>query len=186
MKKIKVLFTALALLLVSAASAQNIDVQGTVKDSAGKPVVGASLVLQGNNRVYAMTDMSGAFRISVPSNGVLVVNSLGYQEQTVPVSGRRNIDIVLSDDTEMLDETIVVAYGTASKSSFTGSATVVKKEDIQKISTSNVTQALQGLSAGVQVINSSGQPGDGGSINIRGLGSMNASSSPLYVVDGVA
>lgn len=186
MKKIKVLFTALALLLVSAASAQNIDVHGTVKDSAGKPVVGASLVLQGNNRVYAMTDMSGAFRISVPSNGVLVVNSLGYQEQTVPVSGRRNIDIVLSDDTEMLDETIVVAYGTASKSSFTGSATVVKKEDIQKISTSNVTQALQGLSAGVQVINSSGQPGDGGSINIRGLGSMNASSSPLYVVDGVA
>ncbi len=186
MKKIKVLFTALALLLVSAASAQNIDVQGTVKDSAGKPVVGASLVLQGNNRVYAMTDMSGAFRISVPSNGVLVVNSLGYQEQTVPVSGRRNIDIVLSDDTEMLDETIVVAYGTASKSSFTGSATVVQKEDIQKISTSNVTQALQGLSAGVQVINSSGQPGDGGSINIRGLGSMNASSSPLYVVDGVA
>ncbi len=186
MKKIKVLFTALALLLVSAASAQNIDVQGTVKDSAGKPVVGASLVLQGNNRVYAMTDMSGAFRISVPSNGVLVVNSLGYQEQTVPVSGRRNIDIVLADDTEMLDETIVVAYGTASKSSFTGSATVVKKEDIQKISTSNVTQALQGLSAGVQVINSSGQPGDGGSINIRGLGSMNASSSPLYVVDGVA
>ena len=187
MKKIKVLFTAMVLLLAcAAASAQNIDVRGTVKDSAGKPVVGASLVLQGNNRVYAMTDLSGAFRISAPSDGILVVNSLGYQEQTVPVSGRRNIDIVLADDTEMLDETIVVAYGTASKSSFTGSATVVKKEDIQKIATSNVTQALQGLSAGVQVINSSGQPGDGGSINIRGIGSMNASSSPLYVVDGVA
>lgn len=187
MKKMKVLFTAMVLLLASAtALAQNVNVQGTVKDSAGKPVVGASLVLQGNNRVYAMTDLSGAYRISVPGDGVLVVSCLGYQEQTVPVSGRRNIDIVLADDAEMLDETIVVAYGTASKSSFTGSATVVKKEDIQKIATSNVTQALQGLSAGVQVINSSGQPGDGGSINIRGLGSMNASSSPLYVVDGVA
>ena len=187
MKKMKILFTALACLLATlAATAQNIEVRGTVKDAAGNPVVGAGIVLRGNARVYAMSDAAGAFRISVPSDGTLSVTCLGYQEQTVPVNGRRVIDIVLVDDAEMLDETIVVAYGTASKASFTGSATVVKKEDIQKISTSNVTQALQGLSAGVQVINSSGQPGDGGSINIRGIGSMNASSSPLYVVDGVA
>ena len=187
MKKMKILFTALACLLATlAATAQNIEVRGTVKDAAGNPVVGAGIVLRGNARVYAMSDAAGAFRISVPSDGTLSVTCLGYQEQTVPVNGRRVIDIVLADDAEVLDETIVVAYGTASKASFTGSATVVKKEDIQKISTSNVTQALQGLSAGVQVINSSGQPGDGGSINIRGIGSMNASSSPLYVVDGVA
>ena len=187
MKKMQVFFTVMALLLASvAASAQNIDVRGSVKDGAGNPVVGASLVLQGNNRVYAMSDPSGAYRISVPADGVLVVSCLGYQEKTVAVNGQRVLDIVLADDSEMLDETIVVAYGTASKASFTGSATVVKKEEIQKIATSNVTQALQGLSAGVQVINSSGQPGDGGSINIRGIGSMNASSSPLYVVDGVA
>ena len=187
MKKMKFLFTLLVCLLATlAATAQNIEVRGTVKDAAGNPVVGAGIVLRGNARVYAMSDAAGAFRISVPSDGTLSVTCLGYQEQTVPVNGRRVIDIVLEDDAEMLDETIVVAYGTASKSSFTGSATVVKKEDIQKIATSNVTQALQGLSAGVQVINSSGQPGDGGSINIRGLGSMNASSSPLYVVDGVA
>ena len=187
MKKMKVLFTALVCLVATlAATAQNIDVRVTVKDAAGNPVVGAGVVLRGNNRVYTMSDAAGAFHLSVPQDGALVVTCLGYQEQTVPVNGRRVIDIVLVDDSQMLDETIVVAYGTASKSSFTGSATVVKKEDIQKISTSNVTQALQGLSAGVQVINSSGQPGDGGSINIRGLGSMNASSSPLYVVDGVA
>ena len=187
MKKMKFLFTALACLLATlAATAQNIEVRGTVKDGSGNPVVGAGVVLRGNARVYAMSDATGAFRISVPADGTLSVTCLGYQEQTVPVNGRRVIDIVLTDDAEMLDETIVVAYGTASKASFTGSATVVKKEDIQKISTSNVSQALQGLSAGVQVINSSGQPGDGGSINIRGIGSMNASSSPLYVVDGVA
>ena len=187
MKKMKILFTAMVCLVASlAAFAQNIDVRGTVKDAAGNPVVGAGVVLRGNNRVYAMSDATGAFRISVPADGTLSVTCLGYQEQTVPVSGRRVIDIVLTDDSQMLDETIVVAYGTASKASFTGSATVVKKEDIQKIATSNVTQALQGLSAGVQVINASGQPGDGGSINIRGIGSMNASSSPLYVVDGVA
>ena len=187
MKKMKILFTALVCLVATlAATAQNIDVRGTVKDAAGNPVVGAGIVLRGNNRVYTMSDAAGAFHLSVPQDGALVMTCLGYQEQTVPVSGRRAIDIVLVDDSQMLDETIVVAYGTASKSSFTGSATVVKKEDIQKIATSNVTQALQGLSAGVQVINSSGQPGDGGSINIRGIGSMNASSSPLYVVDGVA
>ena len=143
MKKMKVLFTALVCLMASlAATAQNIEVRGTVKDAAGNPVVGASLVLRGNNRVYTLSDAAGSFRLSVPSDGTITVTCLGYQEQTVPVNGRRTIDIVLADDAEMLDETIVVAYGTASKASFTGSATVVKKEDIQKISTSNVTQAL--------------------------------------------
>ena len=187
MKKMKVFFTAMALLAVSfAAFAQQVDVRGGVKDNAGNPIVGASVVLQGNTRVYAMSNATGTYNITVPANGTLVVSCLGYQEAIVPVNGRKVIDIVLVDDSEMLDETIVVAYGTASKASFTGSASVVKKEDIQKIAASNVTQALQGLSAGVQVINSSGQPGDGGSINIRGIGSMNASSSPLYVVDGVA
>ena len=142
MKKMKILFTALVCLAATlAASAQNIDVRGSVKDAAGNPVVGAGVVLRGNNRVYTMSDATGAFRLSVPQDGVLHVTCLGYQEQTVPVNGRRQIDIVLQDDSQMLDETIVVAYGTASKSSFTGSATVVKKEDIQKIATSNVTSA---------------------------------------------
>lgn len=187
MKRMKIFFTVMVLLAASvSALAQKMDVRGTIKDSAGRPVVGASVLLRGDNTVYTMTDPAGTYKISVPRDGVLIVNCLGYQEQLIPVNGKAVIDVILQDDSEMLDETIVVAYGTASRASFTGSASVVKKEDIQKIATSNVTNALQGLSAGVQVINNSGQPGDAGTINIRGIGSMNASSQPLYVVDGVA
>ena len=187
MKKLHVFFTVLVLLCVSVTvSAQNINLKGTVKDASGNPVVGASVLLEGNATTYTMTDANGSYQLSVPADGNLEFNCLGYKGARIPVNSRAVIDVVLEVDTEMLDETIVVAYGTASKSSFTGSASVVKNESLEKISTSNVTNALQGLSAGVQVINSSGQPGDSGSISIRGIGSMNASSSPLYVVDGVA
>ena len=99
MKKMKILFTALVCLVATlAASAQNIDVRGTVKDAAGNPVVGAGIVLRGNNRVYTMSDAAGSFHLSVPQDGALVVTCLGYQEQTVSVGGRRVIDIVLVDD----------------------------------------------------------------------------------------
>jgi TonB-dependent SusC/RagA subfamily outer membrane receptor len=95
------------------------------------------------------------------------------------------MEVVMQPDVMALDEVMVIAYGQGKKTSFTGSASVVKKEDLERIPTSNITKALQGLSTGVQVINNSGQPGESASIMIRGIGSMNASSSPLYVVDGV-
>ena len=187
MKKIRVFFTAMVLLALSvAASAQNITVKGTVKDEAGEAIVGANVLLQGSRTVYTMTDVNGAFTLNVPSNGVLEVNCMSYQTQLIPVNGNTTINVVLADDTQVLDETIVVAYGTATKSSFTGSAAVVGSEQISKKLSSKVTSALAGTTPGVQIISSSGDPTGGSpTIRIRGIGSMNADSSPLIVVDGV-
>ncbi len=188
MKKIRIFFAAMVLLALSAtAFAQNITVKGVVKDSAGDGIVGASLVLKGNNTVYTMTNLTGAYSLSVPANGYLEVKCMGYVDQEISVNGRTVIDITLVDDTQLLDETIVVAYGTATKSSFTGSAAQVKSETIERKVATSVTSALAGTTPGVQVISSSGDPAGGGAgtIRIRGIGSMYASSSPLMIVDGV-
>ncbi len=186
MKKIRIFFAAMVMLVLStAALAQNINVKGTVKDGAGNGIVGASVVLKGNNTVYTMTDVAGAFSLSVPTNGVLEINCMGYEPIDVPVNGRASINVVLVDDAEMLDETIVVAYGTATRSSFTGSASTVKAETIEKRQASNITNTLAGAVSGVQTMSSNGQPGTGATVRIRGFGSINASMTPLYVVDGV-
>ena len=187
MKKIKLFFTAAVMLAFSvAALAQNITVKGTVKDEAGEPIVGANVILQGSNTVYALTDFSGAFTLSVPKNGSLDVSCLGYSTKVVPIEGKTTLEIILQDDTTVLDETIVVAYGTATKSSFTGSAAVVDAESIEKKIATSVTSALAGTTPGVQVTSSSGDPTGGTpTIRIRGIGSISASNTPLYVVDGV-
>ena len=186
MKKIRIFFAAMVLLVLSAtAYAQNITVKGTVIDENGDGIVQASVVLKGNNAVYTMTDISGAYSLSVPANGVLVFESMGYQSAEVPVNGRASIDVTLATDTQVLDETIVVAYGTATRSSFTGSASTVKSETIEKRQASNLTQTLSGAVSGVQTTSANGQPGTGATVRIRGFGSINAGMSPLYVVDGV-
>lgn len=188
MKKIRIFFAAMVMLVLSAtAYAQRISVKGTVLDESGDGIVQASVVLKGNNAVYTMTDISGAFTLNVPADGTLVIESMGYQTAEVPVNGRAVIEVVLATDTQILDETIVVAYGTATKSSFTGSATQVKAETIEKKVATSVTSALAGTTPGVQITSASGDPAGGGSntIRIRGIGSMSASNSPLIVVDGV-
>lgn len=187
MKKMKLFFTAAVMLAFSvAALAQNITVKGKVKDAAGEPIVGANVILVGSNTVYALTDISGAFTLSVPRNGSLDVSCLGYSSRVVPVDGQTTLDIILQDDTTVLDETIVVAYGTATKSSFTGSAAVVDAESIEKKIATSVTSALAGTTPGVQVTSASGDPTGGTpTIRIRGIGSISASNTPLYIVDGV-
>ena len=187
MKKIKLFFTAAVMLAFSvAALAQNITVKGTVKDEAGEPIVGANVILVGSNTVYALTDISGAFTLSVPRNGSLDVSCLGYTTKVVPIDGQTTLDIILQDDSHVLDETIVVAYGTATKSSFTGSAAQVGAETIEKKIATSVTSALAGTTPGVQVTSSSGDPTGGTpTIRIRGIGSISASNTPLYIVDGV-
>ena len=187
MKKMKLFFTAAVMLAFSvAALAQNITVKGTVKDEAGEPIVGANVILVGSNTVYALTDFSGAFTLSVPKNGSLDVSCLGYSTVVVPVEGKTTLEIVLPLDTTVLDETIVVAYGTATKSSFTGSAAVVDAESIEKKIATSVTSALAGTTPGVQVTSASGDPTGGTpTIRIRGIGSISASNTPLYIVDGV-
>ena len=123
MKKITVFFSALVWMVSALAlSAQNIAVKGNVVDGAGEAIVGANVVLKGSTTVYALTDVGGNFSLNVPSDGVLEVSSLGYVSQDVPVAGQKNIKVVLVEDSQLLDETIVVAFGTTTKEAFTGSA----------------------------------------------------------------
>lgn len=185
MKKIKFFFTALVLTLVAmTAQAQNV-VTGNVADENGDPIVGASVLLQGNTSVYTLTDVGGNFSIKVPSDGVLVVDCLGYIGQQVAVAGKKVVNIVLAQDSQLLDETIVVAFGTTTKEAFTGSASVMKADELQKRATTNVTNALVGSVPGLQVKGASGAPGAGaGSINIRGIASVEADTDPLVIVDG--
>lgn len=185
MRKLKMFFTAVALLVASLAYAQQINIAGIVTDSStGEPVPFAAIQLKGT-MTGATTGADGKYTLSVPVNGVLVFSSVGYVSQEISIDGNKTVDCALVPDAEFLDDVIVVAYGTAKKSSFTGSAGTVKSESIQKRTVANVSKAIEGLVAGVQTTSGSGQPGEGASIQIRGVGSINASASPLYVVDGI-
>ena len=185
MNIIKSIFVTLLLFTAFWASAQNVSVKGCVKDSAtGEPIPFASIQLKGT-MTGGQTDADGNYTMNVPSNAVLVFSSLGYVSLEEAVNGRAIVDVTLAPDTQMLDETVVVAFGTSTKEAFTGSATVVKSSDIAKVQTSEPTRALEGLVAGVQMTTSSGSLGASPSIIIRGIGTMSASSTPLYVVDGV-
>ena len=185
MKKVKLLFAALMFVLAAAvASAQNVRVAGQVLDQSGEPVPGATVMVKGTaTGVSAGAD--GTYTITVPSNATLVFTSVGYVNQEVPVNGRASINVSLATGTTLLDDAIVVAFGTTTKEAFTGSAAVVKSTDIQKHSTTNVANTLVGSVAGFQMKGASGAPGASqGSMNIRGIASMYASTSPLIIVDG--
>ena len=176
----------IAALMSSAAFAQNISVSGNVTDSStGEPIPYASVHLEGT-LIGVSTDNEGHYSISVPHDGVLVFSSIGYRTTTVTVASSGVINMELHPDSEFIDETIVVAYGTATKSSFTGSASMVGTETIEARVATNVTTALAGTAPGVQVISSSGDPASSeSSIRIRGIGSMSASNAPLIIVDGM-
>ena len=185
MQKIKLFFLAMAMLMSSLAFGQNLTVKGVVKDaSTGEGVPFASLQVKGT-MTGASTDLDGYYSIDVPSDGVLIFSSIGYVTVEVPVAGKTQHDVMLAPDTEAIEETIVVAFGTATKESFTGSATVVKSDDIAKVQASDATRALEGVVAGVQMTTTSGTLGTKPSIQIRGVGSINAGTSPLYVIDGI-
>ena len=186
MKGIKTLFSVLFLAVGLSAAAQNITVKGTVTDAqTGDPVPGAGVVVSGT-ATGVVTDFDGTYSITVASDGVLIFSSIGYETMQVPVQGKKNLNVELSPSAEFIDETIVVAYGTAKKSSYSGSATMVRSEELAQKPVSSVEQALQGKVAGLQVSTASGQPGAATTFRIRGTGSLNASSDPLYVIDGVA
>lgn len=186
MKSVKLfLASLLMLLIVNTSFAQDIRVSGTVKDATtGEPVAFAFVLVKGTTTGYS-TGQMGEFTINAPANGTLVISLVGYQETEVPIDGKSTMDILINPDVENLDDVIIVAYGTAKKGSFTGSAATVKKDDIVKRGVTNVTKALDGLAPGVMTTSGGGQPGSSASIQIRGYGSINASQTPLYVVDGV-
>ncbi len=185
MKKIRLILTSLLLVCSVGLFAQNIQVKGTVTDaSTGEVIPFASVSLKGT-MTGAATDLDGNYQLTVPSNGVLVFSFVGYENLEVAIEGKAVINAALAPSQEFIDDAIVIAYGTSTKSSFTGSAAMVKSEAIEKKVSTNVTSALAGASPGVQVISGSGDPTSGGpTIRIRGVGSMSASSSPLIVVDG--
>ena len=176
----------IAALMCSAVYAQNISVSGNITDATnGEPVPYASIHLEGS-LMGVSADNEGHYSISAPHDGVLVFSSIGYKTTTVTVASNDVINVELHPDSEFIDETIVVAYGTATKSSFTGSATMVGADAIESRVATNVTTALAGTAPGVQIISSSGDPASSGAtIRIRGIGSMSASNAPLYIVDGM-
>lgn len=164
--------------------AQSLRVEGTVTDPEGEPVPGVYVIVEGTS-VGVPTDLDGKYAINVAPDGILQFSSVGFETLTVPVGGRTLINVVLNLDTQALDDVIVVAFGTAKKDAYTGSATVVKADDIAKSQQSNIAQSLAGKVAGVQLTNSSGQPGSSPSIRVRGFSSLNAGNDPLWVVDGM-
>jgi len=176
----------IAALMFSAAYAQNISVSGNVTDAnTGEPVPYVSIHLEGS-MTGTNSDNEGHYSISAPHDGTLVFSSIGYKTTKVAIASSGIIDVALHPDSEYLDETIVVAYGTATRSSFTGSASMVGAEAIEARTVTDVTSALAGTAPGVQVISSSGDPASSGAtIRIRGIGSMSASNAPLYIVDGM-
>ena len=180
-------FVLLIMIVLSAgalALTQNKRISGTVKGVDGKPIAGATVLVEGTS-IGTTTNAEGRFSVQAPADGTLVVSFIGYASKSVNIAGKTRLDIALKEDTHAIDDVIVVAYGTAKKESFTGSVAVVKGEELEHRKVSNVTKALDGLAPGVQVTSGSGQPGSGTTVAIRGFGSINASSTPLYVVDGI-
>ena len=168
------------------ASAQNRAIRGTVVDGTGAPVIGAAVVVVGNTSIGAVTDANGSFRLNVPSGSNLEVSCIGYASQVVPVGDRTEFAFVLVEDTEFIDETVVIGYGVQRKSDLTGSVASVRSEELMDRSTSDAAAALQGKAAGVQVFNDSGAPGEGSSIRVRGISSNGSSGlGPLLIVDGL-
>lgn len=173
-----------ALFVSLGAHAQNRTISGKVVDTSGEPVIGAAVTVVGNSRIGAATDLEGSFMLSVPAGATLSVECIGYQGQTFAIGNQSSFNIILEEDTEMLEETVVIGYGVQKKSDITGAIASVKESDLENRTTTDVAQALQGKAAGVQIVNSSGAPGAASSIQIRGY-SSNSKTSPLMIVDGL-
>ena len=181
MEKRLMMFLVGLFLSVGMALAQT-QVSGTVVSGEdGEPIIGASIKVVGTN-TGTVTDTDGKFSLSVPAGSRLEISYIGMQSKTVKAGP--NMKVTLEGDNKTLDEVMVVAYGTQKKSAFTGSAATVKSDDISKVQVASPVEALKGKVSGVQMQQSSGQPGQTSSIRIRGISSISSGQSPLYVVDG--
>jgi TonB-linked SusC/RagA family outer membrane protein len=172
-------------LLGTVATAQNRAISGKVVDANGDPVVGAAIVVVGNTSIGAVTSADGTFRLNVPAGANINVSCIGYADQTFSTVNQSVFNIVLEEDAEFLDETVVIGYGVQRKSDLTGAVASVRSEDLENRSITDAAAALQGKTSGVQIINSSGAPGAGADIRVRGYSSNSGNIGPLLIVDGL-
>ena len=180
-RKLIMVFVTMVLGCASAFAQQ---VKGTVVDGSGYPVIGAAVIVEGTS-IGTTVDMDGAFAFNqaVPSDAILVVSSIGYKTARVPVGGG-NLNIVLEEDTEMIEETVVIGYGVQKKSVVTAAISSITSDDLKSQSNTRVDNLLQGMTSGVTVTTSSGAPDAGSQVRIRGVGTIH-NSDPLYIVDGM-
>ncbi len=181
-KRLSSLLVLFALSAPLAVAQQLLKVSGKIVDQEQQPMIGVTVKVKGNDKLTAVSDLDGNFTIHVPQGSTLRFSYLGYQEKDLPAL--QVMKIVMSEDQKVLDEVVVVGYGVQKKSSVTGAISQVKAEDMENRTITNAKSALQGKTAGVQVIGNTSSPGSSPAIRIRGF-SSNVSSSPLYVVDGV-
>lgn len=183
-KKIPYLF--MLMLFTSISASAQIQVKGTIvsaKDS--EPMVGVAILENGTSN-GTVSDLDGNYSIKVQNNNsILTVSFVGCKTQTINVNGRSVINIQMEEDSKLLDEVVVVGYGVQKKSDLTGAVTSVNADAIKNLSTSDAGAALQGKAAGVQILNTSGAPGSGASIRIRGYSSNSDKLGPLLIVDGL-
>lgn len=176
----------LALFTISSVWAQSRTVTGKVtseEEPNGMP--GVNVLVKGTT-VGGITDLDGVYTIEVPAGqNTLVFSFIGYSSQEINIGNQSTVNVTLSPDTQNLEEVIVVAYGSAEKGNFAGSAVAIKEAKIANRPINSVTNVLEGQAAGVITTSASGQPGESPTVRIRGIGSVNASQNPLYVVDGV-
>ncbi len=180
--RLKCFFTLLFSIIALSLSAQNITVQGTVTDDKGETIIGATVLVDGKSGEGTITDYDGIYKLeNISSQSVLHFSYVGMKSQTVEVKGQTTINVVLKDNSELLDEVVVIGYGTQKKVNLTGSVASISTKDIQDRAQTNILSSIQGTVPGVTIIS---RPGQTPSINFRGRGNL-GSSEPLYVIDGI-
>lgn len=182
----KHLFLLLTLLSFSLTALAQQKVTGKVKDSSGEPVIGASVVVKGNNTMGTITDFDGNFMLDVPAKSVLVISYIGYVTQEIPTAGKNSLEIVLKEDTKTLDEVVVIGYGTQRKGDVTSSVASVKADNFVKGAVKDVGQLIQGKVAGLAITNPNGDPTGSTQIRLRGTNTIGgANTAPLVLIDGI-
>lgn len=166
-----------------AAQSKMINISGTVSDENGNPLAGATVLIE-NTTIGQVTDAGGKYKIQAPEGGALVFSFMGYKPQTVSVHNNRTINAVLEPDTKLMDEVVVIGYGTMKRSDLTGAISSVSAKALDNYKTASVVEALGGMVAGVNITSSDGTPGAGFDIKIRGIGTVNGDATPLFIVDG--
>ena len=174
---------------LAAVYAQNIQIKGTVVSGTdNEPLPGVNVVVKGNTSIGTITDFNGTFTLSAPADAILSISYIGFKSQEIAVKGHKDIKIVLQEDSETLDEVVVVGYGVQKKSVVTASIAKVSADDLASTAPVRMDNALKGLASGVTVTSSSGQPGAAAQIRVRGVGTIrteNGAADPLYIVDGM-